>query len=54
VALRLGKRFNFETEVVNFGAGLRLFPLSFDMAFVITKLYEDVEVEPMFSLTYRL
>jgi hypothetical protein len=52
VALRLGKRFNFETEVVSFGGGFRFRPLSFDMSFVITKLYRDIEVKPGFGLTY--
>jgi hypothetical protein len=54
VAVRLGKRFNFETELVNFGAGLRYSSLLFDMSFVITKLYDDVEVNPMFALTYTV
>ncbi len=54
VAVRLGKRFNFETELVNFGAGLRFSSLLFDMSFVITKLYTDVEVIAMFALTYTV
>jgi hypothetical protein len=54
VAVRVGKRFNFETEVINFGAGLRYNPLTFDMAFVISQLQGDVEVKPMFSLTYAI
>jgi hypothetical protein len=53
VALRLGKRINFETELINFGLGFRFRPLSFDMSFIIAKLYEnDVEVKPAFGLTY--
>jgi hypothetical protein len=52
VTLRLGKRINFDTEVMAFGAGFRFRPLSFDMSFVISKLYEDVEVKPAFGLTY--
>ena len=52
VALRLGKRINFETELINFGLGFRFRPLSFDMSFVIAKLYQDVEVKPAFGLTY--
>ncbi len=51
VALRLGKRFNFETEIVNFGVGLRFLPISFDMSFVITKFVRDFEVKPFFGLT---
>jgi len=54
VALRVGKRINFETEVVNFGAGLRLSPLTFDMAFVVTQFQGDVEIKPTFGLTYAL
>ena len=52
VAVRLGKRFNFETEIVNFGAGFRFRPLSFDMSFVIANLSGDIEVKPAFGLTY--
>ena len=54
VAVRLGKRINFETEVINFGAGLRFQPLTFDMAFVISQLQGDIEVKPMFGLTYAI
>jgi hypothetical protein len=54
VAVRLGKRINFETEVINFGAGLRFQPLTFDMAFVVTSLQGDIEVKPMFGLTYAI
>ena len=52
VAIRMGKRINFETEIINFGAGFRFRPMSFDMSFVIAKLYEDIEVKPTFGLTY--
>jgi hypothetical protein len=52
VALRVGKRINFETEIINFGGGFRFRPLSFDMSFVIAKLYRDIEVKPGFGLTY--
>jgi hypothetical protein len=52
IAVRMGKRINFETEVVNFGAGFRFRPLSFDMSFIIAKLFEDIEVKPAFGLTY--
>ncbi|MGB7567196.1 MAG: hypothetical protein WBM07_05015 [Chitinivibrionales bacterium] len=54
VAVRVGKRLNFETEIINFGAGLRFQPLTFDMAFVVTQLQGDVEVKPMFGLTYAI
>jgi hypothetical protein len=52
VAVRMGKRFNFETEIINFGDGFRFRPLSFDMSFVIARLYRDIEVKPGFGLTY--
>ena len=54
IALRIGKRFNFETDVINFGAGLQLAPLTFDFSIVVSKLYTDIEYRPMFSLTYSL
>jgi hypothetical protein len=53
-AFRMGKRFNFETEVFNFGAGFLFSPLSLDMSFVISKLVSDVEVKSLFSVTYTL
>jgi hypothetical protein len=52
VALRLGKRINFETEVINFGAGLKFLQLAFDMSFVIANLSKDIEVKPAFGLTF--
>jgi hypothetical protein len=54
VALRIGKRFNYETEVLTFGAALRYAMLSFDMAFVVSSLVSDVDFNPSFSLTYTL
>jgi hypothetical protein len=54
VALRIGKRFNYETEVVTFGAALRYAMLSLDMAFVVSSLVSDVDFNPSFSLTYAL
>jgi hypothetical protein len=50
IAVRMGKRINFETEVINVGVGFRFRPLSFDMSFVIANL--DNEVKPAFGLTY--
>jgi hypothetical protein len=54
IALRLGKRINFQTEIINFGAGFHLAPLSFDFAVVVSNLQNDIEYRPMFSLTYSL
>jgi hypothetical protein len=54
VALRVGKRFNYETELFSFGGGLRFAMLSFDLAFTLTSLVSDLEVDPYLSLTYTL
>jgi hypothetical protein len=54
VALRIGKRFNYETEILTFGAALRYAMLSFDMAFVVSSIVSDVDFNPSFSLTYTL
>jgi hypothetical protein len=54
VALRIGKRFNYETEVITFGAALRYAMLSLDMAFVASSQVSDVDFNPSFSLTYTL
>ncbi|HAJ80101.1 MAG TPA: hypothetical protein DCO75_10050, partial [Fibrobacteres bacterium] len=51
-AIRVGKRINFETEIISFGAALRFNPLTMDMSFVITDLEGDVEVKPTIALTY--
>jgi hypothetical protein len=57
VAFRLGKRFNYETEIVNVGAGLKFHQLSFDMSMIFANLTPDlphaeVEIKPTFGLTY--
>ncbi len=54
VALRVGKRFNYETVLFSFGGGLRFAMLSFDLAFTLTSLVSDLEVDPYLSLTYTL
>jgi hypothetical protein len=54
VALRIGKRFNYETEVLTFGAALRYAMLDLDVAFVVSSLVSDVDFSPCFSLVYNL
>jgi hypothetical protein len=54
IAVRLGKRFNWETDVLSFGAGLRFAMLSFDMSCDVTSLVTDIEFNPYFALTYTL
>ncbi|HUI91673.1 MAG TPA: hypothetical protein VLX68_05420 [Chitinivibrionales bacterium] len=54
VAIRIGKRFNYETEIINFGAALRFAMLTLDMAFVVSSLVTDVDFNPSFALTYSL
>jgi hypothetical protein len=54
VAVRLGKRFNDESGVFTFGAGLRWSMLTFDLAFALVKLVTDYEVQPYFGLTYGI
>jgi hypothetical protein len=54
ISVRLGKRFNDETNVVTFGAGVKFAMLSFDMACAITSLVSDIEFDPYLALTYNL
>ena len=54
LAIRLGKRFNRPTEVINFGIGLKLDPISVDASFVVPKLIDDAEIKWLTSLTYCL
>jgi hypothetical protein len=54
IAVRIGKRFNYETDVFSFGAGLRFAMLSFDMSCDVTSLVTDIEFNPYFALTYTL
>lgn len=43
LSLRIGKRFNHPTELMNFGAGLSISELDVDISFSLPKLIEDVE-----------
>jgi hypothetical protein len=54
VAVRLGKRFFDDAELMTFGAGLHWSMLTFDFAIALATLVSDVQVEPFFSLSYAL
>ncbi len=54
IAVRIGKRFSDETNVLTFGAGFKFAMLSFDMACAVTSLVSDIEFDPYFALTYNL
>jgi|WetSurMetagenome_2_1015567.scaffolds.fasta_scaffold00026_16 hypothetical protein len=54
IALRLGKRFNYETDVISFGAGLRFAMLTFDMSCDVSSWVSSVDFNPYFALTYTL
>jgi len=54
LAIRLGKRFNHDTDKFNFGLGFRLAPISADVSFVITRWVDDTGLKWLFSLAYSL
>jgi hypothetical protein len=54
VALRLGKRFNYETDIIQMGIGLRYAMLSCDAAVVFSQIVNDLEMKPFVSVTYTL
>jgi hypothetical protein len=54
LALRLGKRFNHDTEGANLGLGVRLPPVSFDVSFVINNYSGDASLKWLLGLTYSL
>jgi len=54
VAVRLGKRFNYDTELFTCGAGLSWSMISFDLAFAFKNYVSSFEADPFFSLTYTL
>jgi len=53
-AIRLGKRFNFDTELFTVGAGLSLSVLTCDIAVAVAKYVDDYEARPFIDLTYTL
>lgn len=54
IAVRLGKRFNFPTEIVNFGLGFDFDPLLLDISCVIPKIVDKGEFTFMSSFTYYI
>jgi hypothetical protein len=54
VAVRLGKRFNEDSDLLAFGAGLHWSMLTFDLAFACKNYINSFEIQPFFSLTYAL
>ena len=54
LALRIGKRINFPTEILNFGIGFNLDPLQVDASFVIPRLVDDAEIKWLTGITFFL
>jgi|GEM_PF-1067349 len=54
LAIRAGKRINFESDLFSLGVGLRLENLTFDAAFTPVKVVSDVGMKWSTGLTYRL
>jgi hypothetical protein len=53
-ALRIGKRFNVDSDLFSFGTGLRLENIAFDAAFTPTRIVSDVGVKWSMGITYYL
>ncbi|MDR0305619.1 MAG: hypothetical protein LBI42_02155 [Chitinispirillales bacterium] len=54
VALRIGKRFGWETEIMSLGIGFNIDKVAFDAAFVPSVLVDDYELKWNMGLTYNL
>ncbi|MDD5674161.1 MAG: hypothetical protein PHC61_08365 [Chitinivibrionales bacterium] len=54
IALRLGKRFNDDTQVFSCGIGIMVAPLTVDCSFVKAQLVNDSELHWLVGLTYAL
>jgi hypothetical protein len=54
LALRIGKRINFDSDLFSFGTGLRLENIGFDAAFTPTRVVTDVGVKWSMGITYYL
>jgi hypothetical protein len=54
LALRVGKRFNFDSDLFSLGIGLRLENIGFDAAFTPTRVVSDVGVKGSMGLIYYL
>ncbi len=51
LSIRMGKRINMPTEIIDFGAGLNLYPFAVDISFVIPKLMDDTEIKWLTSIS---
>ncbi len=54
LAVRMGKRINFPTEIINFGIGFKLEQLTVDASFVIPRLVDDAELKWLTGITWYL
>jgi hypothetical protein len=54
LALRLGKRFNNDAELLDFGVGLRIEPITVDVAFALPRYVDDVQPLYTVGLGYTL
>jgi hypothetical protein len=54
LAVRLGKRFNHDTDLINFGLGLSLAVIRADVSFVITRFVDDAGLKWQVGLAYML
>lgn len=54
LAIRLGKRINFPTEIINMGMGLNTTFIDFDFGLVVNSLSGDGEADWTASFTYHL
>jgi hypothetical protein len=54
LALRVGKRFYYDSELMDFGIGLRFEPVTVDVAFVIPQYVGDYRSQYTVSLCYTL
>ncbi len=54
LAIRVGKRFNFQSEILNLGIGLNSKNLAIDASFIIPKLVNDNELKWLTCITYLI
>jgi len=54
LAVRLGKRFNHDTDRFSFGMGFKLDPITVDASFVVTRWVEDSGLKWMVGLGYTI
>ena len=54
IALRIGKRFGWESEILSLGIGFNIDQVAFDAAFVPSVIVDDYELKWSMGLTYNL